>query len=124
MEVPTLDELLLKWNDRIRRGFLRLIILGIFQAEENDDRVILSGSSIIDNINKETKSKWIPSPGSVYPILAEMEGDELIEEIESTNRKNRLYKISKKGQQNSRSWMWLREGFYIPYRKRFQCLGY
>ena len=80
-----------KWHDRIKRGFLWIIILRLY-----DQKNPLSGTDIKAKIN-EIHQHWDPSPGSIYPILKDLEKDGLIEEIEHENMKNRRYIITDLG---------------------------
>ena len=84
-----------KWQEKIKRGILRMIILRMFQEQTTEgEPILLNGTSIRDRIEQRTPSKWSPSPGSVYPILSEMESDGLIELQKSDNKKNRDYYIT------------------------------
>lgn len=68
------------------KGRLRMWILWLLS--ESPKR----GIEIIDDIYKMTWGSWRPSPGSIYPILASLEKENLIEK--TTDGK---YKITSKG---------------------------
>jgi DNA-binding PadR family transcriptional regulator len=48
----------------VPKGFLRYQVLRLLK------RSAMSGSEIIEEIEKRTGGRWKPSPGSVYPLLA------------------------------------------------------
>ena len=52
----------------------------------------LTGREIIRTANEQSKGKWIPSPGLVYPLLGRLAVQGLIEEAESGG-----YSLSVKG---------------------------
>lgn len=74
---------------QMRKGFLRLAILKFI-----DDSPAY-GYELIKRIQDATEGKWTPSPGSIYPILAELENEGLIGHSMSARRK--VYTISPKG---------------------------
>ena len=80
-----------KWQDKIKRGFLWIIILRLY-----DQNITLSGTEIKVKINEIVKN-WDPSPGSIYPILKELEQDGLIAQVKNSDKKNKLYCITKRG---------------------------
>lgn len=59
-----------KWTKQtgsVPRGLLRLLVLGMLMKKP------MSGSEIVEVIEKETAGKWKPSSGSVYPLLARLQ---------------------------------------------------
>ncbi len=87
-----------EWNSKFRRGFLRMIIFRMFlQLYKTDE--LLTGNAIREKIDQRTSGKWIPSPGSVYPILSEMENDRIIEMKVTGNQKNKEYHLTELGYQ-------------------------
>ena len=46
------------------RGLLRFLVLNMLREKP------LSGTEIVEQIEKQTEGKWKPSPGSIYPLLA------------------------------------------------------
>ncbi len=77
-------------NNEIRKGFLKLIVLSIINKHPSH------GYDIIHEIEKKSHGNWIPSPGSVYPVLEYLESKGYIsmEEIE----RKKVYTMTKKGE--------------------------
>ena len=46
------------------RGLLRFLVLNILREKP------MSGTEIVEKIEKQTEGNWKPSPGSIYPLLA------------------------------------------------------
>lgn len=91
MTVVTDDqELFVKWQEKIKRGFLWITILKLY-----DEKIPLSGTDLKSKINS-MHHNWDPSPGSIYPILKDLEKDHLIEK-EEEHSKNKAYIITKRG---------------------------
>jgi len=56
-----------RWAKRaggVPRGLLRFLVLNMLAKKP------MSGVEIVEVIEKETGGRWIPSSGSVYPLLA------------------------------------------------------
>jgi DNA-binding PadR family transcriptional regulator len=53
----------MKQTEGVPRGLLRFIVLK-FLSEG-----LMSGAEIVERIEHETRGKWKPSPGSIYPLL-------------------------------------------------------
>ena len=85
------DQVISKWKEKLKRGFLRVMILHMFSKRPDE---LLNGNLIRNIIKERTSDNWLPSPGSIYPILSEMESDGIIEEIQTDNDKNRDYRIT------------------------------
>jgi DNA-binding PadR family transcriptional regulator len=58
----------------------------------------MSGSELMDNIYYFTE--WKPSPGSIYPLLAELDQQGLIKQVESDPLYLKQYNITLKGLKN------------------------
>ncbi len=87
-----------KWEKKVKRGFLRLIILKRFRdRDSNGNFPMLTGMDLINFISEYSHHKWIPSPGSVYPILSEMLSLGMINEVETENKKEKMYQITPVG---------------------------
>lgn len=56
----------------------------------------ICGKHILDDIYNNN-SIWAPSHGTLYPLLAKMQENGYITEIEGTDFKKKLYRITKKG---------------------------
>lgn len=58
---------------RVRRGDVRTAILSVLAVEP------MNGYQIISQITERSGGAWRPSPGSVYPTIAQLEDEGLIE---------------------------------------------
>ncbi|WP_390530441.1 PadR family transcriptional regulator [Sulfurisphaera ohwakuensis] len=76
-----MSELIAKQKGRLRN----LILWLLWQSPRR-------GIDIIDDIYKMTWGWWKPSPGSVYPLLAKMEEEGIIEKLDDGR-----YSITQKG---------------------------
>jgi len=75
----------------VPKGFLRLTILKLLNERE------MSGSEIMDTIERETKGLWRPSPGSVYPLLAWLVDKGFIREANRGEEGVKRYTITEEG---------------------------
>ena len=73
------------------KGLLRLLILDITSKNP------ASGVEIIKHIELISNSMWSPSPGSIYPILNNLQKNEYITEIYSTDNNQKKYGATSKG---------------------------
>src|SRR5947209_267846 len=62
---------------RARRGDVRLALLRLLAEEPRN------GYQLIQAIEERSEGLWRPSPGSVYPTLAQLEDEGLIRSVES-----------------------------------------
>lgn len=85
-----------RWKSKFQRGFLRVIIFHLYHQRYKTNK-LLNGNAIRELIENHTSGKWNPSPGSVYPILAELEKDGIIEEKITDNQKNKEYHLTEFG---------------------------
>ena len=78
-----------------RSGLLPLYAIHLLQ-ERN-----MYGNELISEIEKRTSSSWSPNPGSIYPLLKELEEEKFVEGHWDTDKEHprRIYKITKKGKQ-------------------------
>jgi DNA-binding PadR family transcriptional regulator len=76
---------------RKRRGDVRLALL-ILLAEEPRN-----GYQLMQTIEERSGGRWRPSPGSVYPTLAQLEDEGLIRGIERDGTK--LFEITEQGRE-------------------------
>jgi DNA-binding PadR family transcriptional regulator len=56
-----------RWMRRtpsVPKGLLRFLVLRLLTEKP------LSGTEIVEEIERETEGRWKPSPGSIYPLLA------------------------------------------------------
>jgi len=57
----------------------------------------MSGSEIMSAIEKETKGRWKPSPGSVYPLLAWLGDNGFIKEVTKVDGEVKRYTLTEQG---------------------------
>ncbi len=76
----------------IPKGFLRYFVLKLISLKP------MSGAEIIEEIGKRTCGRWKPSPGSIYPLLAWLQDNEIIEEAPTEEAGVKRYKLTEKGQ--------------------------
>jgi DNA-binding PadR family transcriptional regulator len=67
---------------RARRGDVRAAILDVLHEGEQ-----LNGYQIIQRITERSRGAWRPSPGSVYPTIAQLEDEGLAETVADDGRK-------------------------------------
>ncbi len=78
-------------NKGRERGILSLYILNsLFSSPK-------SGYEIINEIKDKTKGKWIPSKGSVYPLLNHLKEEGLISIKSIDKRAKKNFKLTGKG---------------------------
>ncbi len=92
--IDAVEKAFATWEKKVKRGFLRLIVLKRFRDKESGNYPQLTGMDIINFIASYSHNRWIPSPGSVYPILREMQQLGMIEEVETENKKEKVYQIT------------------------------
>ena len=90
--VDSIDEIEKRWRSRLQRGFLRIICLRTFATKKE-----LSGNELREYIERITSGKWKPSPGSIYPIISEMESEGLIELVSGDSKKIKIYRVTDLG---------------------------
>jgi DNA-binding PadR family transcriptional regulator len=67
---------------RVRRGDVRSAILDVLATSQEP----INGYQVIQQIAERTDGVWKPSPGSVYPTIAQLEDEGLVEDA-PTGRK-------------------------------------
>jgi DNA-binding PadR family transcriptional regulator len=82
------------WNPfrsgpRARRGDIRAAVLALLREEPRN------GYQIIQEIKQRSQGMWIPSPGSVYPTLQQLEDERLIANEERSG--GRVYALTSQG---------------------------
>ena len=75
------------------RGFLALYILHALQ------RVPKSGYDLLKEIEEKTHGTWVPSKGTLYPILTHLEEEGLITVVETGPRSKNLCRTTEKGRE-------------------------
>jgi DNA-binding PadR family transcriptional regulator len=63
-------------RSRVRRGDVRSAILDVLSAAEEP----INGYQVIQQIAERTNDAWKPSPGSVYPTMAQLADEGLVED--------------------------------------------
>ncbi|HET7071885.1 MAG TPA: PadR family transcriptional regulator [Nocardioides sp.] len=76
---------------RVRRGDVRVAILAVLADEP------LNGYQVIQQISDRTSGAWRPSPGSVYPTIAQLEDEGLLEGDDERGR--RTLRLSEAGRE-------------------------
>lgn len=71
---------------RVRRGDVRSAILDVLGAASEP----LNGYQVIREIAERTNGAWKPSPGSVYPTIAQLVDEDLIEDAPTGRKTLRL----------------------------------
>ena len=75
---------------RGRRGHVRYSILALLAEEPRN------GYQIMQTLGERTNGVWKPSPGAVYPALAQLEDEGLIESFDNEGQK--AYRLTEAGQ--------------------------
>jgi DNA-binding PadR family transcriptional regulator len=79
----------------IYRGQLRLALLRCLMDGD------MHGLDMINRIKEVTSGEWIPSPGSVYPILQDFEKDHLVQKKQKG--RTLIYTLTDKGKDSLRA---------------------
>ena len=74
----------------IPRGLLRFLIMKLLNSNE------MTGTEIIHTLAERSDGKWQPSPGSIYPMLAALDDEGLIETARTEGR-SKTYRVSEEG---------------------------
>ncbi|MEM3666189.1 MAG: PadR family transcriptional regulator [Candidatus Bathyarchaeia archaeon] len=77
----------------VPKGFLRYQVLELLNEKP------LSGSEIMNEIEKKTNGCWRPSPGSVYPLLAWLQDNGYVKEVPAQESGIKRYTLTDKGRQ-------------------------
>ena len=72
---------------RVRRGDVRSAILDVLAAAGEEP---INGYQVIQQIAERTEGAWKPSPGSVYPTIAQLEDEGLVEDSPTGRKAIRL----------------------------------
>jgi DNA-binding PadR family transcriptional regulator len=74
----------------VPKGFIRYHVLEALNEKP------MSGSELMDQIEKHTGGAWKPSPGSIYPLLSWLQDNEYIKELPTENGLKR-YELTEAG---------------------------
>lgn len=74
----------------VPKGFLRYHVLEALNEKP------MSGSELMEKIQKNTGGNWKPSPGSIYPLLAWLQDNEYLKELPTENGLKR-YELTQNG---------------------------
>jgi len=83
-----------RWTKRagsVPRGLLRFLVLNMLAKKP------MSGVEIVEIIKNETGGRWIPSSGSVYPLLASLHERGFTNEVPSEETGIKRYALTDKG---------------------------
>jgi DNA-binding PadR family transcriptional regulator len=83
------------WGSGKRRG-LKVWVLQMLEREP------LNGAEIMDQMDRMTMGWWRPSPGSIYPLLEQLEKDKLV-----TKQPDGRYRLADEVRRGPE---WMREG--------------
>jgi DNA-binding PadR family transcriptional regulator len=76
-----------------RRSLLALFILHSLHQDSK------SGYDLLKEIGEKTNGMWIPSKGTIYPLLHQMERDRLISVQSAELRSRKTYWLTSKGEE-------------------------
>lgn len=76
----------------VPKGFLRYYVLRLLSEKP------MSGSEIMEEIEKQTEGHWKPSPGSIYPLLTWLQDRECVEEVPKQEVGIKRYTLTKQGE--------------------------
>lgn len=106
---------LLRHTALVPKGFLRYQVLTLLREKP------MSGSEIMEEIERQTGGRWKPSPGSIYPLLAWLQENSYTEEIPREEKDIiKRYTLTEKGKEFFEEQSKLKEklmdklGFFAP----------
>jgi len=73
------------------RGLLRFLVLKMLTEKP------MSGAKIVERIEKETRGRWKPGPGSIYPLLAWLRKKGYTKELPREEAGVKNYVLTEKG---------------------------
>ncbi|UCE16940.1 MAG: PadR family transcriptional regulator [Candidatus Bathyarchaeota archaeon] len=75
----------------VPKGFLRYYVLKLLKEKP------MSGSEIMNEIEKRTDGHWKPSPGSIYPLIAWLQDKGYTEEVPKQEAGIKRYTLTDQG---------------------------
>ncbi|MHA2002463.1 MAG: PadR family transcriptional regulator [Candidatus Thorarchaeota archaeon] len=80
----------IKMPHSIPRGLLKHVIIRMLHSKD------MTGTDIMKIMDARTEGHWRPSPGSIYPLLSQLEEEGIIEAVKTEGR-SKTYGLSKDG---------------------------
>src|ERR1700722_7199563 len=80
---------------RRRRGDVRLALLMLLSLESP-----LNGYQLMQGLEERSDGRWRPSPGSVYPALAQLEDEGLIRSVDAEGENGRAFGLTDAGREH------------------------
>jgi len=77
----------------VPKGFLRYYVLKLLNEKP------MTGSEIMDEIEKRTKGHWKPSPGSIYPLMAWLQDNGYVKEAPEQEAGMKRYILTERGKE-------------------------
>jgi DNA-binding PadR family transcriptional regulator len=75
----------------VPKGFLRFYVLKLLSEKP------MSGSEVMQEIEKMSKGNWRPSPGSIYPLMAWLQDKGYVEETPTAEKGIKRYALTEQG---------------------------
>jgi len=75
----------------VPKGFLRYYVLRLLNEKP------MSGSEIMNEIEKRTDGRWKPSPGSIYPLIAWLQDKGYAKEVQEQEAGIKRYTLTDQG---------------------------
>jgi len=75
----------------VPKGFIRYQVLELLSEKP------MSGSEIMNEIEKKTEGRWKPSPGSIYPLLSWLQDNDYIKELPVEEGGMKRYALTDRG---------------------------
>jgi DNA-binding PadR family transcriptional regulator len=75
----------------VPKGFIRYQVLELLSEKA------MSGSEIMNEVEKKTDGRWRPSPGSIYPLLSWLQDNNYIKELPAEQDGMKRYTLTEKG---------------------------
>jgi DNA-binding PadR family transcriptional regulator len=75
----------------VPKGFIRYQVLDLLNEKP------MSGSEIMNEIEKKTDGQWRPSPGSIYPLLSWLQENSYIKELPTEQDSMKRYMLTDEG---------------------------
>jgi len=81
----------MKHTAMVPKGFIRYHVL------ESLGEKPMSGSEIMNEVERRTNGCWRPSPGSVYPLLSWLQDNGFVKELPTDQNGLKRYQLTEKG---------------------------